>query len=86
MTGPPPYFDRIRRMKNPFNYHLSLVSFARQHGIRAAARTFQTTVLTVRKRARRYRNQALQGLQARSRAPHFCPHKIRGEVEQRVRW
>ncbi len=84
MTGPPPYFDLIRQMKNPFNYRLSLVSFARQQGIRAAARTFQTTVLTVRKWLRRYRDQGLKGLQARSRAPHCCPHKIRGELEQRV--
>lgn len=84
MTGPPPYFDLIRQMKNPFNYRLSLVSFARQHGIRAAARTFQTTVLTVRKWWRRSTEQGLKGLEERSRAPRSCPHKIRGELERRV--
>jgi len=41
MTGPPRYFDLIREMKNPFNFRLSLVGYARQHGIKAAAQMFQ---------------------------------------------
>ena len=71
-------------MKNAFNYRLRLVTHARQHGIKAAARTFQTTVPSVRKWLRRYQAQGLQGLQELSRAPHSCPHKITGELAQRV--
>ena len=83
---PPPlrYFELIRQMKNPFNYRLGLVGYARQHGIKAAARAFQTTVPTVRKWLRRYRAQGLKGLQELSRAPHHCPHKIQGERERIV--
>ncbi len=49
MSAPVPYFDLVRRMNNSFDYRLRLVAHARQHGIKAAARAFQTTVLAVRK-------------------------------------
>jgi transposase len=84
MPAPVPYFDVIRQMKNPFNYRLQLVTWARQHGIKAAARTFRTTVPTVRKWLRRYEKQGLKGLQELSHAPHSCPHKVRGGLAQRV--
>lgn len=84
MTGPPRYFDLVRQMKNPYSYRLSLVDYARTHGIKAAARIFQTTVPTVRKWLRRYQAQGPKGLQALSRAPHRCPHKIGGELERQV--
>jgi hypothetical protein len=37
MPAPVPYFDLVREMKNAFNYRLQLVSYARQHGIKAGA-------------------------------------------------
>jgi len=46
MSAPVPYFDVVRQMKNAFNYRLQLVTYARQHGIKAAAREFHTTVPT----------------------------------------
>lgn len=84
MPAPVPYFDVIRQMKNAFNYRLQLVTWARQRGIKAAARTFRTTVPTVRKWLRRYEKQGLKGLQELSHAPHSCPHKIQGERATRV--
>ncbi len=84
MDPPARYYDLIREMKNAFNHRLRLVTYARQHGIKAAARDFQTTVSTVRKWLRRYRDQGPKGLVEISRAPHSCPHKITGELEQRV--
>jgi transposase len=84
MPAPVPYFDVVRQMKNAFNYRLRLVTHARQHGIKAAARAFQTTVPTVRKWVRRFQAEGLKGLEARSRAPRSCPHKIVGELVQRV--
>ncbi len=84
MSAPVPYFDVVRQMKNAFNYRLPLVTHARQHGIQAAARAFRTTVPTVRKWLRRFQAEALKGLEARSRAPRSCPHKIVGELAQRV--
>jgi transposase len=84
MAAPVPYFEVVRLMKNAFNYRLRLVTHARQQGIKAAARAFRTTVPTVRKWRRRYEEQGSKGLQERSRAPHSCPHKITGELAQRV--
>ena len=84
MPAPVRYFDVIRHMKNAFNYRLRLATHARQHGIKAAARAFSTTVPTVRKWVRRYQAQGLQGLQELSRAPRSCPHKIVGELARQV--
>jgi transposase len=84
MPAPVAYFDVVRPMKNAFNYRLRLVTHARQHGIKAAARAFRTTVPTVRKWLRRYEAQGLKGLQELSRAPHSCPHKITGALAQQV--
>jgi transposase len=84
MSAPVPYFDVVRQMKNAFSYRLRLVTPARQHGLKAAARAFQTTLPTVRKWVRRFQAQGLKGLEARSRAPHSCPHKITGELAERV--
>jgi hypothetical protein len=47
MSAPVPYFEGVRQMKNAFKYRLRLVTHARQYGIKAAARTFQTTVPSV---------------------------------------
>jgi transposase len=84
MSAPVPYFDVVREMKNAFDYRLRLVTYARQHSIKAAARAFRTTVPTVRKWLRRYEARKLDGLQELSRAPHACPHKITGELAERV--
>ncbi len=84
MPAPVPYFDVVREMKNAFNYRLQLVTYARQHGIKAAAREYRTPVLTVRKWFRRWKEQGVKGLQELSRAPHSCPHKITGERAQYV--
>jgi transposase len=80
MPAPGPHFEVVRQMSNAFNYRLRLATHARQHGIKAAARAFRTTVPTVRKWLRRYEAQGLKGLQQLSRAPHSCPHKITAEL------
>ena len=81
---PAPYFDLIREMKNAYNHRLRLVARARQHGIKATARLFQTTVPTVRKWLRRYQQQGPSGLVERSRAHHHCPHQTPPELERQV--
>ena len=71
-------------MHNRFDYRLRLVQTARQQGIKAAARLFQTTVPTVRKGLRRYQQTGLSGLQEHGRAPHHCPHKTARPIERQV--
>lgn len=46
------YWSLIREMKDAYNHRLRLVAYARQNGLKAAARAFQTTRRTVRKWAR----------------------------------
>ena len=60
------------------------MDYARQQGIKVAARAFQTTIPTVRKWLRRYRQDSLSGLQELSRAPHRQPRQTTPEVEQQL--
>jgi transposase len=78
------YWVLIRQMKNAYNHRLGLVQYARQNGLKAAARSFQTTRRTVRKWVRRYQTQGPSGLVGRSRAPHRQPRKTPPEIEQQV--
>ena len=64
------YFDLIREMKNAYNHRLRLVESAQLRGIKPTARLFATTVPTVRKWVRRYRQHGPSGLHEQSRAPH----------------
>jgi transposase len=64
------YFDLIREMENAYNHRLRLVESAGQRGIKPTARLFATTVPTVRKWWRRFRQHGPSGLQERSRARH----------------
>ena len=79
-----PYWSLIREMKDAYNHRLRLVAYARQHGLKAAARAFQTTRRTVRKWARRYQVQGPSGLVERSRAPHHQPGQTPPDLEQAV--
>lgn len=84
MSAPVPYFDVIRNMPNAFDYRLRLVTHARQHGLKATARAFSTTVPTVRKWLCRSQAQGLKGLQEHSRAPRHQPHQTPAEIERQV--
>jgi transposase len=78
------YFDLVREMKSAYNHHLRLVESARDRGIKPTARLFATTVPTVRKWLRRYRQQGPSGLLEQSRAPHHQPRRTPPALEQRV--
>jgi len=76
----------IAAKDNPFRFDLRrrLVSHARQHGIKDAARVFACSRNTVRLWLRRFDDQGLPGLQERSHAPHTCPHKISPDIENKI--
>ena len=69
-----------------FETHLQIVRYADEHGIKPAAREFDTTVKTVRKWLRRWLadDRSRRSLVDRSKAPKTCPHKTKPLVEQRV--
>src|SRR4051812_2451597 len=63
------YYPMLRRTTEPTYLRFELVRYAREHGIKPAARQFSTTVKTVRKWLRRWEPGSLRGLEDRSRAP-----------------
>ena len=82
--APVPYFTVILSKDHKFDYRLRLVHYAREHGIKAAARTFSCARNTVRTWLRRYQPGCRSSLQEKSRAPRRCPHKTSKQIEQRV--
>lgn len=75
------YFDLVRDMKHPYDHRLRLVESVKQRGIKATARLFATTVLTVRKWLRRFQQHGPSGLVEHSRARYHQPHKTPPTIE-----
>ena len=63
------HFDMLLRLKDPRLYRLKVVQYAKEHGVKPAARKFNTSAQTVRKWMKRWEPGSLNGLEDRSRAP-----------------
>ena len=74
----------IRADDPAFALRHQLVTHARAHGLKAAARRFGAARNTVRKWFRRFQALGLDGLKSQSRAPKSCPHKTKPSLEARV--
>lgn len=81
---PIPYFTTLRNSKDPRHFRYALVRFAREHGVKPAARAFATTPKTVRKWLRRSKEGSLDGLADHSRAPKRPHRRIPPLVRARV--
>jgi transposase len=75
----------IRKSKEKVYFRLELVTYAKEHGIKPAARSFCTTPKTVRKWIKRYKEEGIKGLEDRSKAPHNIPHKTSKELEEKIK-
>ena len=78
------YFELYRMKTDRYWLRQKLVAHARQHGVKAAARTFGCSRNTVRKWLRRYRAGTPSSLVARSTRPHRCPQQTPAPIEGRV--
>jgi transposase len=78
------YYPMLRQSKDPVRLRFELVRFAREHGIKPAAREFGTTVKTVRKWLRRWEPGSLRGLTDRSRAPLHPRRRITAGQRRRA--
>jgi len=81
------YWETLVRMKtkaDTFDLRRRVVDYAREHGVKPAAREFATTPKTVRKWLGRYRQERLAGLNELPRIPLTCPHKTKPHVERRI--
>ena len=69
-----------------YETRLEIVKSAEEHGIKPTAQEFNTTVNTVRKWLRRWRdnNHARASLIDLSRAPKSCPHKTSKKTERMI--
>lgn len=74
----------LRQSKDPVYLRFELVRFAREHGIKPAARQFGTTVKTVRKWLGRWEPGSLRGLEDRSRAPLHPRRGITGRQHRQA--
>lgn len=78
------YYTMLRNYKDPKQLRLRLVLYAKEHGIKAAARHFSTTPKTVRKWYHRWCANGQAGLEEESRRPHHCPWAIGKEMKAKV--
>lgn len=80
------YYPMLRRSTDPIYLRFELVRYARDYGIKPAARQFGTTVKTVRKWLRRWEPGSLRGLADRSRAPLHPRQGITPAQRRRAVW
>src|SRR5918911_4988342 len=78
------YYTMLLRSKDRTYLRFELVRYAREHGIKPAAREFSTTVRTVRKWLRRWEPGSLRGLEDRSRAPLHPRRGITGRQRRQA--
>ncbi len=81
---PIPYYTMSRQFKDPKQIRYKMVRHAKEHGIKPAARTFSTTVKTVKKWLNRWVVGTMQGLEERSRAPHKPFRRINEQQRKQV--
>ena len=66
----PVRYDEMRRQsKDPKVFRYRLVRYAKEHGVKPAARVFGTTPKTVRKWLKRWESGSMRGLSDQSKAP-----------------
>ena len=67
--SPVKYYTIMRQSKDPKWLRYEMVRYARDNGVKPAARAFNTTPKTVRKWLRRWQPGSLRGLEDQSKAP-----------------
>ena len=82
--GPITYFDMMRQSKDPKFIRYRMVCYAKEHGVKPAARAFNTTPKTVRKWLKRWEPGSMEGLSEKSRAPKRPSMHITKEQRQEV--
>jgi transposase len=83
MPPPNPYYDVMRESSSPNRLRLRMVQYAKEEGVKPAARVFSTSPQTVRKWLRRF-DGTLASLNDRSRAPIHRPNKLPPSAEAEI--
>ena len=64
------YLGVMKNTKDKKLHRMQMVQYAKEHGFKPTARSFQTTVKTVKKWVRRFDSEFYKGLADQSHAPH----------------
>ena len=78
------YYTMLRKSKDKSFIRYQIVLYAKEHGKKPAARTFNTTVKTVKKWLFRYGESSYDGLKDQSKAPKNIPHKTPKYIEDEI--
>ncbi len=81
---PIPYYTLMRKSKDKKFLRLKMIQHARSHGIKHAARVFNTERNTVRKWLRRYIEDGYDGLEDISRRPKHSPGATSSETRKEL--
>lgn len=78
------YMECMHMKADLFAVRCKLITFAKHHGIKAAAREFGCSRNTVRKWLRRAVPRKPSSIRELSRAPKSCPHRIPETLEKKI--
>ena len=82
--SPIPYDTMMRQSKDPKFLRYKMVQYAKEHGVKPAAKAFGTTPKTVRKWLNRHVPDTMEGLSDQSRAPKNPHVRITDQQKQHV--
>lgn len=77
------YYTVMRQSQDPKTLRLRMALYAKDKGVKPAARAFHTTVKTIRKWLSRF-NGKIASLEAHSRAPKRRPRKLSTAAERKI--
>ncbi len=81
---PYPWYQVMRLSKDKKQQRYQMVIYAREHGVKPAARLYATTPKTVRKWLLRFVNGGYQSLADRSRRPHHSPRQVPEDDQKHI--
>lgn len=81
---PYPWYQVMRLSKDKKQQRYQMVIYAKEHGVKPAARTFATGPKTVRKWLNRFEQNGYQALNDLSRRPHSSPKTIQDALTKKI--
>lgn len=78
------YYQTMRNCKDKRAHRYQMTQYALKHGVKPAARTFNTSPPVVRKWLNRFKEHGYESLRDKSRKPHHSPHATAKAVKDRI--
>ena len=78
------YYQIMKNSKDKKQFRYQMIQYALKHGVKPAARAFNTSPTVVRKWRDRFNSEAYSGLNDRSRRPHYSPNETPRNLKEYV--